>query len=338
MAATLEGVLAVEATCVFNFLTLTELSCLRSASTTTRACLETLWTAWTNELFTNAPAGGSSGWKCAISAAHVQSGRHVPALRWLISRPLATHIQLAPGTYLLGDMNDPSHVDKLPPAVDWEDDESVDNYNDWCPRWKPGYGEIELSRDITLQALDTTNTVIKIDSHQEYVFLVGAPVRDSSGAFWSGCCPICVTLRHLCLENVSAHCFHLESCRCGAPPPGYCKSRPSCQPYAGPILHMQRCTLKPGHSDAAWCCGRALLEDVTFEDNCGIFIGDEQCLVYIQERSQMFEILHEDRLGAKWEPPIHVQMHVASGLCSAPGGSHGEDMVQMLRNAVVTLS
>jgi len=270
---------------IFSCLTLTELSCSRAASTQLRALLSATWTTTTNRL--------SSG---MIGEADVAAGTHASALRWMVCNASISRITLRPGLYTMGDDSDLQHVDR----VLTEEERRMNREEPPCvtrsrpvSRWKPGFGPLFICRDLTIVGGTVNgrcgNTTIKLVTAEQHAIHLFGQSYDAGE-----CAPLDVRVENVRIlaagSNSCGGCIQIETCPCSL------KDR-VCKPFTGPLLHLKNCTLNGPTSDVVHCNGRAIFEDVTFEDEGMIFIGHEDCLAYIVVDGIIEEIVHDPRSG-----------------------------------------
>ena len=183
-----------------------------------------------------------------VTRADVDADVHARALHWLVSKSSQRRITLAAGTYMLGDLEDPTHVyNPRPPTYDEEDDAEFDNWINWESEWRKGYGPLTLSRPLTLVGdRDVTLTASVSDSAVE---VIGEPRSAADGTYPngvpmirpSGYTSVAVRLESLNVGSPdgSTARFGLSvgSCACQHAETPTC----SCTPHGGPILTAHDC-------------------------------------------------------------------------------------------------
>ena len=111
---------------VAECLTLVDLCCCRRACRSLRA-----WAEEAIEL------------RRGVTRADVDAGVHTRAPHWLVKKSSQGRIALAVGTYMLGDMDDPTQVYNVrPPTYDEDDNDEAAAWLHWETDWRPGYGPL----------------------------------------------------------------------------------------------------------------------------------------------------------------------------------------------------
>lgn len=188
----------------------------------------------------------------AVTKSDVEAGVHARALHWLVGRSSQPHITLAAGTYVLGDMDVPGHVHAVrPPAPDDEDSEEFEDWLNWAPEWREGFGPLHIARpltlvggqDATLTATMNMGWAVEVDGEPRSVadgtYPNGMPkVRPS------GYTTVPVRLEGLNLStSCGTGCLYINPCSCQS-----CGQGCSCTPYGGPHVTAHDCTF----DSAAW--------------------------------------------------------------------------------------
>jgi len=216
---------------VAEWLTLFDLCCCKRACRSMRA--------WADEAIEL--RGG-------VTRADVDAGVHARALHWLVSKSSQRRITLAAGTYMLGDLEDPTHVyNARPPTYDEDDSAEEMDWLNWEPEWRQGYGPLTLSRPLTL--VGNHDVTLTASLNLSAVEVIGEPRSaadrtDPNGMPMirpSGYTSVAVRLEGLNLGFLdgSTDCFilYVGACACQHAKNPDC----SCTPYGGPILTAHDC-------------------------------------------------------------------------------------------------
>ena len=297
-------VLSVDVDWIFSCLTLTELSCSRAVNTQLRALLTATWATITSRL--------SSG---KIGEVDVAAGMHASALRWMVCNASISRITLHPGVYTIGDDCNPLHVDRV--LTEEEIEQAREENHCLESVWKPGFGPLYLCRNLTIVGGTVNgragNTTIKLFSAEQHAINIGP---GSASRARGECVPLNVRIesvrilaKECCVQNAAytscGGCLQIETCPCSDLD---CRFR--CQPFTGPLLHLKNCILNGPTNEPVCCNGRAIFEDVTFEDHGNIFIGHEDCLMYIVVDGKLEEIMYDlvsCMSNSTWYPsPMHT--------------------------------
>lgn len=215
-----------------------------------------------------------------VTAADVEEDVHVPVLRHLLSSSTCQVITLPPAVFMLGSVTDPQHVERVRPAKPAFDERSQNCVVEWLnyiPRWKRGFGPLQLLRSVTLRG-ETARGTIGERSHErarlyflDAPCLAGAVIEIDTG-------PLRITMQGLdiypCSEPLS--CFYVGDhfhtgynaalglstggCpRCQTPASRQ-HATCTCVPFGGPSLEMSDCFVNGGLD----LRGRSVFERCTF--------------------------------------------------------------------------
>jgi len=184
-----------------------------------------------------------------VTRADVDAGVHVRALHWLVSKSSQRRITLAAGTYMLGDMGDPTHVyNARPPLCD----ERFDDWLNWESEWRQGYGPLFLSRPLTL--VGNRDVTLTASVNGWVVEVNGEPRSAADGTYPngvpmirpSGYTSVAVRLEGLNLGVsdglTDCHIFIVDTCACQHAENRSC----SCTLYGGVILTAHDCRFYGG--------------------------------------------------------------------------------------------
>lgn len=277
---------------IFDKLTLVDLSRARGTSKALHALLDRTWRTTTERLLTSGE----------VLPNDVAKGWHTSLFRWMLKAPIA-RIQLAAGTYDLGNYTNPEHSENAD-EVPGPDELEAMHYEGrpFDPKWKAGYGPLTLSKSVAIVGAAAPPAVtIKLvadDGHMlsveptQYVF--EAPDRTPR------CEPVDVVFERLQIisEGWGLTSLFVADIWDGE---NRLKKRLRLPFLAGPTLRMTECRLQASSGPGLWCSGRALVEDCDFlwEDGNSmegdsIFIGDGDPIVYWVENGVLEEVLIND--------------------------------------------
>lgn len=103
-----------------------------------------------------------------VTCVDVAAGVHTRALHWLVTKSRETHITVAAGAYMLGDESNDAHVQMVkPPEPAHEDDDAYDEWLNWDPMWRAGFGPLLLKRELTLAGERDATLTIRHHRHNQ---------------------------------------------------------------------------------------------------------------------------------------------------------------------------
>jgi len=185
-----------------------------------------------------------------VTRADVDAGVHARALHWLVSKSSQRRFTLAAGKYMLGDLEDPTHVYNARPSSYDDDSDAEDEWMNWQPQWRQGHGPLILSRPLTLVGnRDVTLTAMLNCSA---VYVDSEPWSKGSGGT-----SLAVRLEGLNLGeealsypgNCQIDCLNVGPCSCQKTRPTSAPWRRPCSctgSYDGPILTAHDCGFYSG--------------------------------------------------------------------------------------------